>query len=116
VADILQTIDRTRPTLTMTKMYFAQTVGDLKKDKKQLKETSPIENVDKIQVPVFVAGGELDPKVPVATVRDFGKALKKRGKLYELMVKSIEGHGYVLPGDRIEFWTKAEECLKANMN
>ena len=116
VTDILQTMDPSGPTLTMFKMFVTHTVGDLKKDKKRLKENSPIENVDKIQVPVFVAGGELDPKVPANTIRDFAKALKKRGKLYELMMQSLEGHGYVLPGDRIEFWTKAEECLKANMN
>jgi dipeptidyl aminopeptidase/acylaminoacyl peptidase len=116
VTDVMRTMDRSRPTLTMFKMMVAETVGDLKQDKKQLKENSPIENVDKIQVPVFLANGELDPKVPIATGRALAKSLQKRGKLFDFMVKSIEGHGYVLPGDRIDFWTKAEECLKANMN
>ena len=99
----MRTIDRSAPTLTMVKLFLAETVGDVKKDKEQLKESSPINHVDKIQVPVFLANGELDPKVPIATGRALAKALQKRGKLYDFMVKEDEGHGFYKQANRIEF-------------
>jgi dipeptidyl aminopeptidase/acylaminoacyl peptidase len=116
VTDVVRTIDRSKPTLTMLKLFLAETVGDLKKDKDQLKESSPIKHVDRIQVPVFLANGELDPKVPIATGRALAKELQKRGYLYSFMVKTNEGHGFLIPANRVEFWKKAEEFLKANLN
>ncbi len=116
VTDVLRTIDRSAPTLTMLKLFFAERVGDPKKDKDQLKESSPVNHVDKIQVPVFLAYGELDPKVPIATGRALAKELRKRGKLYDLMVKEDEGHGFVRQANQIDFWKKVDEFLKANLN
>lgn len=116
VTDVVRTVDPSAPTLTMLKLFLAETVGDLKKDKKELKEISPISQVDKIQAPVFLAYGELDPKVPIATARTLAKALKQRGKLYDFLVKKDEGHGFHKEANKIEFWKKVDEFLSANMN
>jgi dipeptidyl aminopeptidase/acylaminoacyl peptidase len=101
--------------LTRLKMSAAEEIGDPKDDKEMLKENSPITHVDKIQVPVFLANGEYDLKIPISTGQALARDLKKRGKLYDFMVKD-EGHGYYLPKNQIDFWRKTEECLKANMN
>ncbi|HTL17650.1 MAG TPA: S9 family peptidase, partial [Patescibacteria group bacterium] len=115
VTDILRTIDPSAPTLTMVKMLLAERVGDPKKDRQQLKESSPLNHVDQIQVPVFLAYGALDPKVPIATARTLAKDLQKRGKLYAFMEKEDEGHGFVKEENRIEFWKKVDEFLKSNL-
>ena len=116
VTDIKRTIDRPLPMLDMTRNIMALTVGDPKTEKLQLKEKSPLENCDLIQVPVLLAYGELDERVPINTGRDLAKALKKRGKLYDFIVKNDEGHGFHKEANRIEFWKKVDEFLKAQLN
>jgi dienelactone hydrolase len=115
VTDIKRTIDRPLPMLDMTRNIMALTVGDPRTEKLQLKEKSPLQNCDLIQVPVLLAYGELDDRVPINTGRDLAKALKKRGKLYDFIVKSDEGHGFHKEANRIDFWTKVDEFLKAQL-
>jgi dipeptidyl aminopeptidase/acylaminoacyl peptidase len=116
VVDVLRAVDPTAPTLMMVKSFLTETIGDPRKDKAALKESSPLKHVDQIRVPVFLAYGELDPKVPIATARTLAAQLKKQGHLYDFMVKADEGHGFVKEANRIEFWCKVDEFLKANLN
>jgi dipeptidyl aminopeptidase/acylaminoacyl peptidase len=103
-------------TPNVTKAFIAGTVGDPKRDRAFLREVSPINHVGQIQVQVFLANGYYDPKVPIDTAKEMAKALKKRGKLYDFMVKEDEGHGFFKDSNKIDFWKKVEEFLKANMN
>jgi dipeptidyl aminopeptidase/acylaminoacyl peptidase len=114
VCDLLHDLS-TVPDLKIFKTMVAETIGDPKRDKQQLKDTSPIAHLDKIRVPVFLASGELDPKVPIANQRAMAKTLEKEGKLYAFMVKADEGHGFHKERNRIEFWTKVDEFLRASL-
>jgi dipeptidyl aminopeptidase/acylaminoacyl peptidase len=111
VTDILAFIAN-EPNRMLLKAFSAQSIGDPRKDKAQLRATSPMNNIDKIQVPVFFAYGQLDPKVPIAEARKMADALKKRGKLYDFMVKADEGHGFHKESNRIEFARRVDEFLK----
>lgn len=115
VTDIMRRL-RAIPDIKVFRMEAADHVGDPKKEKERLQETSPVNNVDKIKVPVFIACGELDPKVTIGSQREMAKALKKRGLLYDFMVKDNEGHGFQKEENRIEFWKKVDQFLKANLN
>jgi dipeptidyl aminopeptidase/acylaminoacyl peptidase len=44
------------------------------------------------------------------------RALKKRGKLYDFMVKDEEGHGFSKEENRIDFWKKVDLFLMENLN
>jgi dipeptidyl aminopeptidase/acylaminoacyl peptidase len=99
----------------LLKATFAEHVGDSKKDNEQLNAVSPLLHVDKIQVPVFMAHGELDPRAPISIARDMAHELKKRGKLYDFMVKDKEGHGFRKEENQIEFWKKVDAFLKENL-
>jgi len=66
---------------------------------------SPIENVDKINVPVFIIQGEEDQRVPKEQALALKAELKKRNKPVEFMMKSGEGHGFFKPENNIERWT-----------
>ena len=59
-----------------------------------LEEISPNNNVDKINVPMFVAQGENDPRVPVTESEQIVKSLRDANKIVWYMNALNEGHGY----------------------
>ncbi|NMH60849.1 S9 family peptidase [Alteromonas ponticola] len=59
-----------------------------------LQKISPSNNVDKINVPMFVIQGENDPRVPVSEAEQIVKALRDEGKQVWYMNALNEGHGY----------------------
>ncbi len=59
-----------------------------------LQKISPSNNVDKINVPMFVVQGENDPRVPVTEAEQIVKALREKGKPVWYMNALNEGHGY----------------------
>ena len=59
-----------------------------------LEEISPNNNVDKINVPMFVVQGQNDPRVPVTEAEQIVKALRDNGKQVWYMNALNEGHGY----------------------
>nr|WP_241664474.1 S9 family peptidase [Ningiella ruwaisensis] len=67
---------------------------------------SPIKNVDKIKVPVFIIQGEEDRRVPKEQAFALRDELEKHNKPYQWMMKSGEGHGFYKPENNIERWTE----------
>ncbi len=59
-----------------------------------LQKISPSNNVDKIDVPMFVIQGQNDPRVPVTEAEQIVKALRDEGKEVWYMNALNEGHGY----------------------
>lgn len=59
-----------------------------------LEKISPNNNVEKINVPMFVVQGENDPRVPVTEAEQIVKALRDNGKPVWYMNALNEGHGY----------------------
>ena len=59
-----------------------------------LEEISPNNNVEKINVPMFVAQGENDPRVPVTESEQIVKSLRDANKIVWYMNALNEGHGY----------------------
>jgi len=59
-----------------------------------LQEISPLNNVEKIDVPMFVVQGENDPRVPVTEAEQIVAALREQGSPVWYMNALNEGHGY----------------------
>ncbi|MCH2057695.1 MAG: S9 family peptidase [Thalassotalea sp.] len=59
-----------------------------------LEKISPNNNVDKINVPMFVVQGQNDPRVPITEAEQIVKALRDNGKQVWYMNALNEGHGY----------------------
>ena len=59
-----------------------------------LEKISPNNNVDKISVPMFVAQGENDPRVPVTESEQIVESLRDANKTVWYMNALNEGHGY----------------------
>ena len=59
-----------------------------------LQRISPLNNVDKIRVPMFVVQGNNDPRVPVSEAEQMVGALRDQGSPVWYMNALNEGHGF----------------------
>jgi len=59
-----------------------------------LEKISPLNNVEKIAVPMLVVQGENDPRVPVTEAEQIVAALREKGETVWYMNALNEGHGY----------------------
>jgi len=59
-----------------------------------LEKISPLNNVDRISIPMFVVQGENDPRVPVTEATQLVEALRREGHTVWFMNALNEGHGY----------------------
>lgn len=86
-------------------------VGDRIKDAQQLKDTSPLQNAGKITQPVMLAYGGADQRVPIFHGKKFRDAVQPHNKQVEWIEYTTEGHGWFLPENRVDFWTRVEKFL-----
>jgi dipeptidyl aminopeptidase/acylaminoacyl peptidase len=86
-------------------------VGHLENDKEMLMKYSPVNHVDRIKTPLFIAQGARDPRVVKAESDQMVEALKKRGVEVQYMVKDNEGHGFANEENRFEFYEAMERFL-----
>jgi dipeptidyl aminopeptidase/acylaminoacyl peptidase len=89
---------------------FTVAVGDNKRDAEQFQRTSPARNVDKINVPVLLAMGSDDRRVPIIHGNDFVRAMQSagRGGLIEYVVYNGEGHGFNKDTNVLDFVGRLE--------
>jgi dipeptidyl aminopeptidase/acylaminoacyl peptidase len=59
-----------------------------------LERISPLNNVERIDVPMFIIQGQNDPRVPVSEATQMIDALRERGRPVWYMNALNEGHGY----------------------
>jgi dipeptidyl aminopeptidase/acylaminoacyl peptidase len=59
-----------------------------------LEKISPLNNVEKIAIPLLVVQGQNDPRVPVTEAEQIVKALRTKGQPVWYMNALNEGHGY----------------------
>jgi dipeptidyl aminopeptidase/acylaminoacyl peptidase len=81
-------------------------------DPEFLSSISSIHRVDKIQVPVFIAHGFNDPRVPVQEAMQLATALKERGQEPRMFVAPDEGHGFAKLDNRIYFSERMAQFLE----
>jgi len=85
--------------------------GSLDEDRDLLESISPINNVDRIEAPLFVLHGENDPRVPVGEARQIADRARDQGVPVELLVFDDEGHGIGKLDNRIEAYTRIVDFL-----
>lgn len=76
-----------------------------------LESVSSINRVDKINIPVFIAHGKNDPRVPLFEAQQLFDALQKRSQKPEMLVFDDEGHGFVKLPNRLKFGTQMVDFL-----
>jgi dipeptidyl aminopeptidase/acylaminoacyl peptidase len=93
------------------KEMLYQTVGDPVKDEEMLESVSPFHNIDKIKIPVMLAYGARDSKVPLTLVKKTAQQLKENNIPVEIMIKEDEGHIFRREANRIEYYKRLEKFL-----
>jgi dipeptidyl aminopeptidase/acylaminoacyl peptidase len=86
-------------------------VGHPERDAERMRATSPFFHADRIRVPVLVAQGANDPRVPQAESDQIVSALRARGLSVEYMVKDDEGHGFHNEENQFDFYRALERFL-----
>jgi dipeptidyl aminopeptidase/acylaminoacyl peptidase len=90
-------------------------IGDQVKDAAQLRATSPIMQASRITQPLMLAYGGSDRRVPIFHGRKFYDAVKAHNKNVEWIEYPGEGHGWHLPENNYDFWTRVEKFLDRNI-
>jgi dipeptidyl aminopeptidase/acylaminoacyl peptidase len=80
-----------------------------------LKSISPIHRIDEIQVPMMIAHGLNDPRVPVGEAMQLAVGLQKRGYDPELLFFPDEGHGFAKLENRLLFADRADRFLRRHL-
>ena len=80
-----------------------------------LQRISPNNNVDRINVPMFVVQGENDPRVPVTEAEQVVQSLRDNGKMVWYMNALNEGHGYRKKENRDIYQQAVIVFLKENL-
>ncbi len=90
-------------------------IGDRKLDAEQLAAASPLRRVAEIKVPVLVAHGVIDRRVPIDHSYRFGAAAYRAGVKIETMYFSTEGHGWFDPENHTTFLKSLEALLEKSL-
>lgn len=85
------------------------------KDSKQIYDTSPVNFVQNIRVPLLMAYGEYDPRVTIDHGVVLEEALKKHGKTYKNIVIGNEGHGFNKFENRIAFYREMDRFFAEHL-
>jgi dipeptidyl aminopeptidase/acylaminoacyl peptidase len=97
------------------KRVFDLRVGSVDTEEAFLKSRSPLFHVDKIDIPLLIAQGAHDPRVKQAESEQIVSALRAKGKPVEYLLYPDEGHGFAKPGNRLDFYAKAEAFLAKHL-
>ncbi len=92
-------------------------VGDpsIPEERAELLERSPLEQVEKIRVPLLVVHGANDPRVKQAESDQIVVALREKGAAVEYIVAPDEGHGFTGPENRMALAVAIENFLAKHL-
>lgn len=84
-------------------------------DPEFLAEVSPMTYIEDIQVPIFIAHGFNDPRVPVEEAMQLAIALKDRGLDPQVFIAPDEGHGFAKFDNRLYYGQRMAAFLKQHI-
>jgi dipeptidyl aminopeptidase/acylaminoacyl peptidase len=90
-------------------------IGDPEKDAARLREASPLRRVEEIKVPILLAHGGLDARVPMEHARKFISAARRAGVTVEDVIYGEEGHGWFYPANQTDFFSRVEKFLARSL-
>jgi len=94
------------------KSYLKNVLGT---DQTKLRAMSPVNFVDKINIPLFLAHGEEDERAPFEHVERLRTALDKAKKPYQWFVIDKEGHGFYNPENKKAYMKGVLNFLNENL-
>jgi dipeptidyl aminopeptidase/acylaminoacyl peptidase len=95
--------------------WFAERVGDPKRDAERLQTYSPLRNANKIKAPVLLMMGEADVRVPLVHGNKMRDAMKSAGVPHDYHIYVGEGHGWNKDENRVDFHKRAEAFFEKHL-
>ncbi|MGZ0748521.1 S9 family peptidase [Haloparvum sp. AD34] len=89
--------------------------GSLEADREFLESVSPINNIDRINAPLFVLHGENDPRVPVGEAEQIVASAREEGVPVRKLIFEDEGHGFTKLENRIEAYSEVVDFLEEHV-
>jgi dipeptidyl aminopeptidase/acylaminoacyl peptidase len=105
---LMYTSDRSDITVQSKRYSMPTLIGDPKADADLLRTSSPIHRVAEIKVPLLLAHGTLDRRVPIEHAQAFAKAAEKAGVKLEVVTYPEEGHGWIDAKNHTDFLNRLE--------
>lgn len=90
-------------------------LGDPEADKERMRSVSPLLRAGEIKVPVLLAQGAKDRRVPIEHAEKFVKAAKAAGVNVDYKVYELEGHGFAIPADEADYYRRVEAFLAKHL-
>ena len=91
---------------------FSEFIGD---SEDKLRQASPLTHLDQLKASVMIVHSVSDLVVPITQARALFSALDARHYPYESLIKANEGHGFYLPENREELYTRLLAFLDKNI-
>jgi acetyl esterase/lipase len=91
-------------------------IGDPATEQAMLKAATPAERAAEIKVPIFMAFGSDDMRVPIEHGSKMRAAMRAAGNEPEYVIYPGEGHGWLQVENRVDFWQRVEKFLAKNLN
>ena len=110
-SNLLSWINSIPPYWSTFRDMLYERVGNPDTEREFLISRSPLFKVDNIKIPMLIAQGANDPRVPQHESEQIVEALKKKGIRYEYLLFPDEGHGFAKPENRLKFYAAAEKFL-----
>ena len=80
-----------------------------------MRSFSPVYNVDKIKIPLFLAHGERDQRAPFEHAERLRQELDKTKKPYQWFVLADETHGFHDPDNQRNYMKSVVKFLNENL-
>jgi dipeptidyl aminopeptidase/acylaminoacyl peptidase len=96
----------------LARAQFEQMIGSPRQDRDEMKAWSPVNHVEKIRAPLFMAYGERDPRVVLKHAQYMERELKRHKKTYEYISFHDEGHGFSKQENRYKYYKALEAFLQ----
>jgi dipeptidyl aminopeptidase/acylaminoacyl peptidase len=90
-------------------------IGDREKDAELLREASPLHRVRELKVPVLLAHGADDRRVPIDHASKFVSAARDAGVTVDYVPYTDEGHGWYHPKNHTDYYRRVEKFLAASL-
>jgi dipeptidyl aminopeptidase/acylaminoacyl peptidase len=112
IADFVTLLQGTGP---WRRNHRAAEYGDPDRDAELFARISPIHRVDRVNMPVLVAHGHHDPRVPIGESEQIVAALEERQKKVSYLTFDYAGHGFIRPDDRRRIYTAVAEFFTTHL-
>ena len=88
-----------------------RTPGTSRRDGARLEYYSPINHLARVEAPLLLLGGALDPRCPPRQIAEVADALRVRGRICDYVVYPDEGHEISGLEHRIDYDRRTVEFI-----